>query len=201
MKKAIEITIVIILLISNVSCRKTLAKGEYVQYVKDKNNGLNKMVKVGPWDYCFQYKPHDYVILLEELTSLEKEKRGKELEGTAWFNISFHNRESTVSALRYELTSKDAYDKRLDYFLNHAIDDVKLIYGTSDTLLPIAYAFENNYNLTPQETIVVGFRLPIGEKAPTKDMQIVYDDRVYKSGIIKAKIAKESIENIPNIAL
>jgi hypothetical protein len=98
----------------------------------------------------------------------------------------------------YGITSLDEYNLRLDYFLNRAKDDIKLLYG-SDTLHPSSYLFENNYNLTPQETIVVGFNLPGNDPFPIKDMQISYCDRIYKNGIIKTTYRSEILKQIPTV--
>lgn len=200
MKKVIKLLILALLFVCNISCKKNLTKVDYEFYVQDKNNGLRKKTMVGAWEYNFQYKPYDYILLCENIVSFEREKRLKELEGTAWFNISFMNKQSRESALRQGLNSKDEYDSRLNYFLNDAINSVQLHYGHTDTLKPIAYAFENNYNLSPQETIVVGFKLPDGEKVPSKDMQIVYEDKIFKNGIIKVIIDKKDLRKIPNLA-
>jgi len=46
-------------------------------------------------------------------------------------------------------------------------------------LYPVAYSFENNYNAFPFETINVGFKFSKGIKAGTKDLQLIYDDKVF----------------------
>jgi hypothetical protein len=99
--------------------------------------------------------------------------------------------------LRYGLAEGADYAARLQYFVNDAPADIWLLYGT-DTLHVAAYGFDNNYNLTPHETMVVGFVLPTGEDEPSRDMQLTYYDRVFGNGLIKATIRKEKLKAIPN---
>ena len=125
-------------------------------------------------------------------------KRMEELKGTAWFNISFKRADNGTSPMRYNISSIEEYNQRLNYLLNEAKNDLKLVYDTT-ILTPVSYVFENNYNLTPQETIIVGFYLPHGEERPNKKMQLSYDDRVFKNGIIKATYSQHSLQNIPGL--
>ena len=118
------------------------------------------------------------------------------LKGTAWFNISIKRADGSITPLKYGIANLDEYNQRLNYFLNNAKDDIRLIYD-ADTLRPSAYLFENNYNLTPQETMVVGFTLPVSEDRPEKAMQLSFTDQVYKNGIIKVMYSREVLNKIP----
>lgn len=198
MRKAIKTALIVSGLFCFASCHKRLGSDQYMAYVNDAKNGLVKTVVVGQWEYLVQYRPHDYMVMSEQLNIGQINDRLKQLEGTAWFNISFKNTVNNVSSLRADVTSKEMYDERLNYFNNEAVKDISMIYG-KDTLYPASYLFENNYNLTPQETMVVGFTLP--DKIPLQDMQIIYNDKVYKNGIVKAKITKDAIEHTPSLAL
>lgn len=197
-------TIVLVLVIGSFErCTRSVSGPEYVQFIQDTRNGLHKTVSVNGWDFMFQYKPVDYVVLSEmrETTAADYySDRRKALHGTVWFNISFKRSDNSKSPLRYNLPDKETYEKRVDHFLNDAIHDVRLVYGGSDTLFPSAYIFENNYNLAPQETMVVGFKLPNGIESPSEQMQISYYDRIFKNGIIKATFSKQQINSIPKLS-
>jgi hypothetical protein len=126
------------------------------------------------------------------------QKRRKELEGTVWFNLSLSCTDKPISILRLGIKSQEEYDERLSYYLNRAMEDVRLIYG-KDTLSPASYLFENNYNLTPQETMVLGFDLPNKTSYPVKDMRLSYYDRIFDNGLVNMTFFFNSIENIPNL--
>lgn len=201
MKEEIKYIVAVLIAIGLMACHRTLKTDEYVKHIRNVDNGLRKIVEVGDWEYDIQYKPSDYILSLEQVSDSSRKRRQEELKGTVWFNISFMNKTGKVSALRYGLGSIDEYDGRLGYFLNGAEAEIQMVYGLKDTLKPIAYEFENNYNLAPQETMVVGFKLPDGEERIHQDLQLVYNDKIYKTGIIKVKILKGSVENIPGLAL
>lgn len=190
------------------SCNHELKGPEYVKYVQDTKNGLRKQVHTTTLDYQVFYKPYDYIIFQESqgssinptnpINPTDYNKRLATLKGTAWFNFSFKMTDGRVSPLRYGVSDLDEYNQRLDYYLNKAVNDIRLIYG-ADTLRPMSYEFETNYNLTPQETIVVGFDLKNNSLKPDKDLQFVYHDNVFQNGIIKALFPKNIFNNIPRL--
>jgi len=201
MRKAINYIIYILVLCTGISCKKNMKTPDYVRYINNKNNGLIKTTQTDGWEYDVQYRPGDYIILMENKGVPDDSvlnKREAELKGTAWFNIVIKRIDNQVTPLRYDISSLDEYDTRLNYFLNEAAKDIKLVNG-KDTLLPKSYLFENNYNLTPQETMIVGFYLPAGDNYPIKDMQLSYIDKVFKNGIIRAQFSKTVLNHIPNL--
>lgn len=197
MKKVISYALLGLLMLG--SCRRSLNVNDYIKYVHEEKNGLRKVVQIDGWEYSLQYKPYDYIFCMESgNNNTGREKRIKSLKGTAWFNISFRRIDGSITPLKYNISSLDEYDARLDYFLNRATKNIKLIYG-ADTLPPMSYLFENNYNLAPQETMVVGFDLPGTPAQPEKDMQLCYYDPVLKNGIIKALYKEEDLKRIPKL--
>lgn len=182
------------------ACRSDLKPTNYIKYISDKKNGLKKVITINSWEYTIQYKPHDYIVYMEEKGQHEAaymKKRLSDLKGTVWFNISFRRVDNSESPLRYGVVSLDEYNRRLDYYLNQAVINISLVYGT-DVLKPNTYLFEPNYNLAPQETIVVSFLL-LDNDAPKKDMQLVYDDVVFQNGIIKTTFKKTDLDHTPKI--
>lgn len=199
MRKAVKILGIVVVMLSCVSCQQNLNRSDYSNYVSDKENDLKKVSSIDGWEFCIQYRPYDYIALMENKgmgTEHDLDKRKSELAGTAWFNISIKRADNSNSPLRYGISSLEGYNERLNYYLNEAANDIRLTYG-KDTLSPMSYLFENNYNLTPQETIVVGFSLPEGELRPCKNMRISMVDRVFRNGIINAEFSVETLEKIP----
>lgn len=168
---------------------------DIVSFAQQPEHGLRKDVTIGKMTYTVQYKPQAYILKMERLDENRKQEydeRMKQLEGTAWFNISFSIKDYSQSPLRYEVSGLEEYTNRQDYFLNAAARDIYLLYG-KDTLYVNSYWFENNQNLTAHETMIVGFSLPGNAKKPEKDMQLSYYDRVFKNGIIKVIIKKDDV--------
>lgn len=180
-----------------VSCSFQRKEENIVKYSESEKSGLHKVVTIGECVFSFQYKPAAYILEAEHLQTPEEiQKRKQQLDSMVWFNISISIKEQNQSPLRYKINGLPEYEARLNYYLNEAAGDLLLTTG-SDTLFPVAYWFENNHNLTPKETMVVGFRLPF-DNYPAHDLHLSYYDRVFKSGIIKVLINKKDIDKIYN---
>ncbi|MCW3123055.1 MAG: hypothetical protein JWQ38_2547 [Flavipsychrobacter sp.] len=202
MKKEINYTLFIALILFSLSCRNKMHATDYVTYINNKEHGLKKISVIDGFEFDFQYKPYDYIILMEQKGSINSTdfiRRKSELAGTAWFTITIKRTDNSVSPMRYGITSIDDYNVRLNYFLNKASKDIKLVYDKI-SLQPVSYLFENNFNLTPQETIVIGFYLPKGANSPQKSMQLSFNDKIFKTGIINAEFSKEDLKRIPMLA-
>lgn len=167
-----------------------------VRYAESKSNGLRQEISIGEVIYTVQYKPAAYIVQQEHLEATAAAERRKQLEGTAWFNVSFRIREYNQSPLRYKVNGLEEYTARQNYYLNQAPADIYLLYG-EDTLYVNSYWFENNQNLSAHETMIVGFRLPDGQDKPERDLLFSFYDRVFRNGIIKAVIRKEDLDDIP----
>jgi hypothetical protein len=189
MKKGISAFIFLMLFLWG--CRE---HQDNVKYAEDPDNGLKKEVTVGEMIYTIQYKPAGFILEKEHLDSAATRERANQLKGMLWFNISFSINGYGQSPLRYKISSIDEYTERQNYYLNQAPADIYLLYG-NDSLLVESYWFENNQNLAPFETMVVGFRLPSSDSIPKYDLKLSFYDRVFKNGIIKSVIKKEDIND------
>ena len=164
-----------------------------VDYAREEDNGLRKEINLGAMHYSIQYKPAAYILEQEHASPEAAAQRAAQLKGMVWFNITFSVNGFGQSPLRYQAAGLEEYAARQDYFLNRAAGDIGLQYGP-DTLQMESYWFENNQNLTPHETMIVGFRLPAGDSIPRQDLKLSYYDRIFHNGIIKATIRKEDLQ-------
>ena len=205
MKKGIDVILFCLVIIGSSSCRKKLDPVGFVRYVSNPESGLKRDIQIDGWQYSMQYRPYDFIFLLENsdkgIAGLKNiDEFEKRMAGTVWFSISFKRIDHSITPLKYGITNNDEYNSRLNYFLNLASKDIQLAYGR-DTLPPCSYLFENNYNLTPQETMIVGFCLPTKNEIPDRDMQLAFNDRELRNGIIKASFHKRDLENIPSLEI
>jgi hypothetical protein len=182
----------------NQSCNSKLNDLEYVEYLSNESNGLKKVLELGEWVYDIQYKPSRLIIIKEQGNSKEElSTRKKQLERTVWFNISIKHNKDEINPLKYKVSSIEEYNQRLDYFLNDASKEITLEYKNLK-LKPISYLFENNYSLTPNETMIVGFELPT-DKTPQDQMTLIYNDLIFKNGIVKVNFKKKDIARANNL--
>lgn len=184
MRKVISLAALAGLLLS--SCNTDFSNtAEAKKYMDDKDNGLRKEIRVERFVYSYQYKPAAYILATEatgEEDPAVSEQRRKNLEQMWWFNVTLSVADFNQSPLRYQLTSMEEYQQRQDYMLNYASRDFVLLAGT-DTLHPASYWFENNQNLVPSETVVLAFEKP---KQMPEEVQLVFNDQLFRNGIIKA---------------
>lgn len=176
-----------------ISC-KTKGNKDILEYVKSPENGLKKEVIIGKNIYKIQYKPVAYIVKSERLSGQELLIREKQLDSMVWFNISFSIQDFAASPLKYGINNMVDYNQRLDYYLNKAAADISLVYGM-DTLKSYSYWFENNQNLSPEETIVVGFKLK-NDRVPEKDLHLAFYDRIFENGIIKTIIRARDLKSV-----
>ena len=195
--KSIHI-ILALLLLSSCGKEKTLGIGEYIAHVESEEAGLLKKKQVDGWIYKIQYKPAEYILLHERLDEKSYEQRKKDLTGTIWFNIAIQHADGQAGPLRYKAASHAEYEQRYNYFLTRAKDNLYVQYGTAK-LYPINYLFETSYNIAPKATMVVGFALPENETGVTRDIQLVYQDRLFHHGIIKTIFNKKDILSLPQL--
>jgi hypothetical protein len=188
MKKEINTAIIITTLIF-CGCR---SNQDPVKYAEDKSSGLKKEITIGEVHYSVQYKPASYIVEKEHLDTAASRERMNQLKGVLWFNVSFSINGFDQSPLRYKVSGIDEYNARQNYYLNQAPRDMYLLY-CNYTLYVEGYWFENNQNLSPFETMVIGFKLPKNDSVPRYDLRFSFYDRVFKNGIIKSIISKDDI--------
>lgn len=182
------------LCIAGQACNRKLNDQEFLAFAKDFDNNIHKTIVVGEWNYDVQYKPSRLIVINERITNADEFiKREKQLSGTVWFNISIKHVKENCNPLKFKVSGTEEYNERLDYFLNAAREEITLDYGNT-RLKPTGYLFENNYGLTPNETMVVGFEIP--DEAPREDMLLVYNDRLLRNGIIKIMFYKKDTKKI-----
>lgn len=190
MKKVINLLLLALL---SWSCSPSSKTNQgLIPYVENADHGLRKTVAAGDFVYTIQYKPTSYILMQEGRQ--EDSARKAQLQGMVWFNITFKVNDFNQSPLRFKVGSMEEYTARQDYFLNQAVRDLYLMYDGNVRLSPSAYWFENNQNLLPYETMIAGFHLPDGHTQPTKNMQVVFQDRVFDNGILKVLINQKSLE-------
>lgn len=201
-----SVLLICALMLFFMSCqRKERGIKNLAAYVEDLRNGLTKITKTNGWEYKAQYRPAELIIVGEGegpngMAEGDKSKRKQQLRGTVWFTLSIQREKEQISPLRFQVLDEAMYNERLDYFLHEAAGNFHLLYGR-DTLYPISYHFETTYNLSPKEIMIIGFVLPNNLEVPIADMQLVYTDRIFRNGIIKAYFHQKDLHNIHQFAL
>lgn len=89
-----------------------------------------------------------------------------------------------ASPLRRLCSNLEEYNIKNEYLLNSAKNDIYLVASDNTIKYPVYYAFENNYNAFPFETINVGYAFKNNETKKMKKIKLVYIDRIFSNDSI-----------------
>lgn len=113
---------------------------------------------------------------------------GKQKENLT-LSIMVVNIKDNTSPLRKRCTSLDEYNHYYEYLLNSCKDDIVVRDGKKE-LYPVYYAFENNYDAFPFETINIGFEYDLRKKGLSSlhKLQLIYTDKVFSQAVVNCKL-------------
>lgn len=184
---------------------KILQPYEYIKWVENTDNGLRSEKIIKDYYFRLQYKPADYIVLRE--LGVEKSykanlfnQRKAELDSFYYFNLDISSADKSQSILSNQLNNNEEYYARLNYFTTFAQQDIKLI-SNDDTIACALYHFERTYDLSPFNTIVLGFKQPKESNFLKYDLQILFDDQILSIGQINFLIDRKKLKKVPKLAL
>jgi len=116
------------------------------------------------------------------------ELAGKQKENLR-LSIMVVNMKDNTSPLRKRCTNLDEYNQYYEYLLNSCKNDIVVRDGKKE-LYPVYYAFENNYDAFPFETINIGFEYDLRKKGLSSlhKLQLIYTDKVFSQAVINCKL-------------
>ncbi len=176
-----------------------LSPREYIAWVDDKTNGLKVEKTIGEFTYMFQYKPTDYVAIMDlKKDSIKKEEltsKTEEYSGLQYCNFRIST-ESQGELLKKNVVNESDYYGRIQYFSFDMQKEVKLIEDT-DTLDCVLFHFERVFGLAPYATFLLGF--PRTENTGNKTL--LYDDKIFGAGKIYLTVKLKNIKNVPSVTV
>jgi hypothetical protein len=126
------------------------------------------------------------IYVLPADTNRERARKTKE---NLVLSIMVINMKDNASPLRKLCTSLDDYNQYYEYLLNGCKNDI-VIHAGKRELYPVYYAFENNYDAFPFETINVGFEYDLKKNglSSLKNLQLVYTDKIFSHGTVSCHL-------------
>src|SRR5260221_13135459 len=113
--------------------RLELLPKEYVSWVKYDNNGLSKSRNIDNIQYSVLFKPVDYITCMElrkeEISKTEYNKKKNELGDMQYFDLTIKVNGFQEEFLKYDLTSKEEYNDRVNYCAFKFQNDISLYDG------------------------------------------------------------------------
>jgi hypothetical protein len=204
MRKEIRLVLLTMLwLFGSCSRKQSYDASGYVQHLEDPKGDYRVQQVIGSKEYTIQLAPPDYLLSKESADHQDSltafiARRKAELEGYMFFLVRVGNTEQSRLEQGGHLQSEQQMDVNgmVAYYDQQAAVDISLQSG-GQTLHPATYLFENNYGLSPYNTIVVGFET--GESPA--ELTFNFNDRYTDIPAIRATFSKESIEQLPTLTL
>lgn len=202
MRKVINGLLLTVILMSSCGGRKTLNPVAYMEYMEDAEHGLMKKVIVGAYEYRIQFAPAEYLASRQYYKEMEEgimdgyRKRINEMKGYVFFLVNIYPRNASEQTISERITQNAGAEQRVMYYQQQAANDIILKAGTFEQM-PSTYVYEDNYGLSPYNTIVVGFAGDYGKE----DMQLIFNDRYTHTPLIKAGFSKDELSVLPEISV
>jgi len=174
-----------------------LAPSQYVSWIEDKNNGMEKEKKIDDIVFSVQYRPVPYVICEEEkkneISDSLAKRRSAELSGMQYMNLKIEVPQGEL--LKYGLTKNAQYEDRVNYFSFGMQKDIQLV-EAGDTLPCLLFHYERVYDIAPYGVFLLAF--PKGKDAEG-DKTLIFSDNEFNKGIIKFHFEGKDIKKLPQL--
>ncbi|MFA6152800.1 MAG: hypothetical protein WC716_15865 [Chitinophagaceae bacterium] len=198
MKKGIRGLLILLTLLS---CNSpgNLSPANYTAYLENPEHDFCRKVVVGNNEYTIQLAPAEYMVCKETEQSDSSKRimaaRLKELDGTIFFLIKIGATKESRIQQGGKRTSEEQINAnaKVSYYDQLAVKDISLENG-EQMIYPSTYVFENNYDLSPFNTIVVGF-----DAVTTENLKLTFNDRYTGVPAIRASFSKEQLTKLPKL--
>lgn len=186
---------ILLLIVTACSNSKELEPLEYVKWVENTKNELNKTKQIKDIVYELQYCPVEYILLKEYRTPNISKKliNDRKKDSLLHFKLRISESTKTQDVLNYELSNPVDYYSRVDYLSYGFEEDLYLVKGT-DTISPAVFHFERSYGITPFIDLIFAFRTSTNT---SNNMTLKIDDRLFNNGIINFNYSNTQFNNIP----
>ncbi|MEY4573766.1 MAG: hypothetical protein RLZ10_3072 [Bacteroidota bacterium] len=179
--------------------KEVFSPKEFAGWVQGKESTLKKEQIVGSFVFSALYKPHEYIICMEErnenLADTTLKRKVAEIEEMEYYDLKIELTNGKNEILKYELESPQQYTNRVNYYAFGMQRDIKLVVDGKDSISCDLYHFERAYDVVPFVKIVIGFK-----KVDTyKEKTLVFNDNVFGAGDIKLRFTKKELRNVPKL--
>lgn len=184
------------------SCgKRTLTKQEYQKWIQNHKDDVVKVKTINRLKYSVSFQPMGTLLLKADVNKNIKSdsKIALDYKNVMAFNLDITDTGETTSMLRFELANENEYYDRINYYTNLIGKDLYLVDGT-DTLSCQFTHMEQTYNIAPVNTISLEF-VRNGNPTEYNETWLVYNDRIFNSGILKFHFSKEDLNNIPEVKI
>lgn len=186
------------------SCGKERQKLDPEQYLIAAKSNADLQVEKEFKDVTFQvrYRSTDELILDEvsdkKLTDSLYHKLRNKYKTLQYFTFTIVSARSAEILSHYE--GEEDYYKLLDYLSSSIQNDFALV-DNNDTLACVLAHYERNFGLSSSNRISLAFEdKDQGKVKYPSDKILLYDDKLFETGLISFRFEKENLNNLPHLA-
>jgi len=192
----------------NGSC--VLNPQEFISWVNSPENGLVVKQTSGDYVFAIQYRPANYLALLEtdpsRITKQTVDSVTKELGGIQQFMLRVELKSGQNNWMQASNKRFDDFDEQINYLSFKMQHDFKYING-QDTVECGIYHFERDYGIRPFGTFLLGFPVMKDQAnegdsiSKQDDFKILFKDSAFGDSDIEFLFCRENIIKIPTLKL
>lgn len=175
--------------------QEKLSPGKFMQWVDDYDHGLVKQEIVGKVKYTVAYRPWSYQ-LARRLASGDSFALKSSEARNHCFIVKMEPVDGRTPVLTIDAAQKEEPFMRINYYLEQAQQDIQLLEG-ADTLKVQSYIYERLYNVSPAQTLVIGFSQH--DSLGSKDIDFIMEDKALSTGKMTFHFSKEILKHIPQL--
>lgn len=179
---------------------KMLTPANYVTWVKEPKNGLQKEKEINDLVFSLLYQPAEYIICQdlkkENISSAELKKELEARSELEYYHLRIGAKDYNGELLKYDLGNGHEYTERVDYYAFKFEKDITLVAGT-DTVSCSIFHYERTFDVAPYSSFLLAFKIPAKDKG--KDRTIVIDDKIFNKGTVKFFFSEKRINTLPKL--
>jgi hypothetical protein len=183
------------------NANKNIPLEEFVRWATDKEHKLVKDKKISEINYQLAFIPMQSMAYLELKNDSITKKKFEEAENhykeMSYFKFRIELIGGSGELLKYNLESNQQYSERINYMSFKMQKDIFLVQGR-DTLSPGLFEFERIFEIAPYATVMFAFDKK--KFSPESEFTIIYNDRLFKKGLIKYNYRPKLLIDLPNIS-
>ncbi len=191
--------IVFVMVIDSCSNRFMLSPDSFTKWVENEDNGMHTHCVIGKIRYDLQYKPVEYVCLIENRNNSGNSdfaKRKKELDGLQYYQLRISLDKSNADLMMNISSGDQDLYRRLSYLEFDFSNRIKLI-EDGDSLPCALYHFQNYQGLAPYVDLVFAFRANPKDNKSARTLFV--DDTIFGSGPLHFEFPSDVFQDTPQL--
>lgn len=182
------------------SCKNEITNvPEYLKYLANPKNGIVKEKEVGGLIYKVKYLPVEYLAY----RSKDLENEQKYAKTLSFLFTITPDSTNNVDLNKLGVSNYEEYSQRIHQFNFEMQNNISIKAGRK-IINPQFVQFENNYGIKHEKSFIVICTVDKNldnSFAKENELQFIFNDPIFNSGISKFKFFKEDLEDLPKLSL